>query len=107
MPSQTTPDPSVVTGAGDVYALQQELRLLRARLAQREAALAELNRRLRRLEQQHGSAETDTRQRLVEVERRAQDLEQAIDALCQTKTFRYTEGLRRLYGRLLIGRPGS
>ena len=40
------------TDTSQAYAREQELRLLRARLAQREAAIIELNRRLRQLEQQ-------------------------------------------------------
>jgi hypothetical protein len=87
--------------AQEVYAVQQEARLLRAKLAQREAVIIELNRRLRRLEQRHGQAESDGQGRPVGWDDRMGELQREIDALHATKTFRYTDGLRRFYGSVL------
>jgi len=88
-------------GAQDLYAVQQEVRLLRAKLSQREAVIIELNRRLRRLEQQHGRVLSGGGGWPAGWDDRVGELQREIDAWRATKTFRYTEGLRRLYGNVL------
>jgi hypothetical protein len=104
MPDNAKPTSVASSEADQTFAQEQELRLLRARLAQREAALVGLNRRLRQLEQQRGGHTSDMSQSLVEAERRAEALEREVQAVYGTKTFRYTDSVRRLYGRTLLRR---
>ena len=75
-----------------IRSLEQEINLLRRRVAQREAALAQLNRRLRQLETGQYSGREGAGE--------AASLREALTALENTKTFRYTAGLRQVYRRL-------
>lgn len=89
-------------------AMETEVAALRQRLAQREAALAALNRRLLRLsalEHATGAGEAAAQaaqaaQATVEAEARADDLQAELDRLRSTRTFRWTAAPRDVYRRV-------
>lgn len=78
--------------------LQQEIGLLRARVAQREEALARLTSRLLELERGQGNVDAD---RLLEAEQRAAAATAEVQRLRATKTFRWTATARGAWSAAL------
>lgn len=95
MTTETQPDT-----AARVIVLESELRAERQRLAQREEMLAVLNRRLVVLEQQASTinAVIDMPPDPEALRERVRALEEELERMRQTKVFKWSAPLRRLYG---------
>jgi hypothetical protein len=88
----------------ELRALEHEVRVLRERLRQREAALTILNRRLVSLERfDEAAAGTAPAATTIEAEVRAVAAEEELDRLRNTRTFRWTAAPRTVYRSLRRG----
>jgi predicted nucleic acid-binding Zn-ribbon protein len=90
---------ATVAAQDDVGQLHREIEFLRARVVQREEALARLTNRLVKLER--GQVDGEMEPRALEAERRADVALAELERMRATKTFRWTSTARAVWRRAL------